>query len=356
MTRVPIRVGLIGVQPEIGWAATAHVPALKLLPEYELTAVSHHSLGTSQAAAAKFGVANAFHTTAELVNHPDIDLVVIAVKVTRHRELVEAVVNAGKAVLSEWPLAVSLQDAIRMHDRARATGVHAAVGLQTRAAPVFNFVRDLVSDGYLGRVTSSTLTGSGILWGDEIPHTYEYTLDPANGASMINVPLAHSIDAVLYALDSRFEDMTAKTACVRPTVRIIETGAEVPLRVPDQVAVAGRLSNGSFLSVHFRGGLTRGTNFRWEINGSNGVLVVTTPVGYVGEGGFRVQGARGAEVLRDLVIPPMYAGGLPEGITQSVALAYRRLASDLREGTHLAPTFDDAVELQRLIDEIRRAG
>jgi len=166
------------------------------------------------------------------------------------------------------------------------------------------------------------------------------------------VPFAHSIDAVLYALNSRFEDLMAKTACVRRTVRIVETGEDVPLRVPDQVAVAGLLANGSFLNVHFRGGLTRGTNFRWEINGSNGDLIVTTPVGYVGEGGFRVQGARGAEVLHDLAIPPKYAGGLAEGITQSVALAYRRLASDLREGTHLVPTFDDAVELHRLIEEI----
>jgi predicted dehydrogenase len=356
MTRAPIRVGIIGVHPASGWAATAHVPALKLLPEYRIAAVSHHSLATAQAAAAKFDVEHACATTSELVNLPDVDLVVVTVKVPRHRELVEAAANAGKAVLCEWPLAVSVDDAVQIRDLARAKRVHAAIGLQTRAAPVFSFVRDLIKDGYIGRLTSSTLTGSGILWGDTLPQAYEYTLDPSNGASMINVPFAHSIDAVLDALDSRFEDLAAKTARVRTTVRIVETGDDVPLRVPDQVAVAGLLANGAFLNAHFRGGLSRGTNFSWEINGSSGDLIVTTPIGYVGDGGFRLQGAQGAEVLRDLTIPAKYADGLPEGIAQSVALAYRRLASDLHEGTHLVPTFDDAVELHRLIDRVRRSS
>jgi predicted dehydrogenase len=355
MTRTPIRVGLIGVHPDSGWAATAHVPALKRLPEYRIAAVSHHSLATARAAAAKFEVGHACATTAQLVNHPDVDLVVVTVKVPRHRELVEAAANAGKAVLCEWPLATGVEDAIRLRDLASAKGVHAAVGLQTRAAPVFNFVRDLIRDGYLGRVRSSTLTGSGILWGDALPQAYEYTLDPDNGASMINVPFAHSIDAVLYALDSAFEDLTAKTARVRATVRIAETGKDLALRVPDQVAIAGLLSNGALLNAHFRGGLSRGTNFRWEINRSGGDLLVTSPVGYAGEGGFRVRGAQGAEILRDLAIPAQYADGLPEGITQSVGLAYRRLAFDLHEGTRFVPTFDDAVDLHRLIDHVQRS-
>jgi predicted dehydrogenase len=83
MTGTPIRVGIIGAHPERGWAATAHLPGLKQLPQFRVTTVSHHSLETAQEAAAKFGIPNAVATTPELVNRSDVALVVITVKVTR---------------------------------------------------------------------------------------------------------------------------------------------------------------------------------------------------------------------------------------------------------------------------------
>jgi predicted dehydrogenase len=157
---------------------------------------------------------------------------------------------------------------------------------------------------------------------------------------------------VLYALGGRFVDLTAKTATVRKTTRIDETGKDVPMTVPDQMAVSGLLDNGAFVNVHFRGGLSAASNFHWEINGSDGDIVVTSPVAYTGVGGFRIQAARHGEALRDLAIPAAYSLGFEEGLTQSIAIAYRRLASDLREGTQLAPTFGDAVQLHRLVDQI----
>lgn len=347
-----IKVGIVGAHPDKGWAALAHVPALKELPAYALTAVSHHSLDVARAAAERFGVPHAFASTEELV--AAVDLVVVAVNVTHHRAIVTSALDAGKAVLAEWPLGVDLADAVAMRDRARERGVLAAIGLQARAAPALVFVRDRLREGHIGRVLSSTLVGSGIFWGETLPEASAYTLDPANGASMVNVTFAHSIDAVLAALDGRFVDLTAKTASVRKTLRLLPSGREVPMTVPDQIAVAGVLDNGIFLSAHFRGGLSRATNFRWEVNGTEGDLVVTTPVGYTGAGGFRVEGARGDEGLHELVVPASYGGGFEGGLTQSIALAYRRLASDLATGTRLAPTFDDAVALHRLVDRVAR--
>ena len=352
----PIRVGIIGVHPDKGWASIAHIPALKQIPDYQLTTVSNHRMEVAQAAATKFRVPYAVASAADLVSHTEVDLVVVVVKVMRHRELVDAALGAGKAVLCEWPLGTDVEDAEAMRDIAATKGVRGFIGMQTRSAPVFNFVRALLREGRIGRVISSTLIGSGILWGDALPEEFAYTLDPANGVSMINVPFGHSVDAVLYALDSRFADLSARTATVRDTVSIIETREEVPMGIPDQVAAAGILESGAFLSVHFRGGTSRATNFHWEINGTKGDILVTSPVGYTGAGGFRIQSAIGSETLHDLPIPAEFDHGLAVGVTQSMALAYQRLASDLLTGTRLCPTFEDAVELHRLIDAIERKG
>jgi predicted dehydrogenase len=131
----------------------------------------------------------------------------------------------------------------------------------------------------------------------------------------------------------------------------------MPLSVPDQIMVAGKLTNGAAVSAHFRGGLSRGTNFHVEVNGTCGDLIITSPVGYVGIGGTRLAGARGDEALHELKIPPSFDPHHElEEPARSMAAAYARLASDKIRGTRLSPTFDDAVELHQLIDTIERSG
>ena len=163
-----------------------------------------------------------------------------------------------------------------------------------------------------------------------------------------------SLDAVLYALDARFETLSANLAIRRATTRLAESGEILAMRTPDQIAVSGTLTNGAFIATHVRGGLSKGTNFHWEVNGTKGDLIVTSSVGYVGVGGFRLQGAN-EHTLHDLPIPPEYGDAFPtRGVAENVALVYERLATDLSAESHLSPSFDDAVELHRLIDTIER--
>src|SRR4029077_5976231 len=97
--RKPLRVGLIGLRAERGWATAAHIPALHALSgDFELVGVANTSLASAQAAAAAFGLPRAFERTGELVDSPDIDVVVVTVKVPYHRELVSEALNAGKSV------------------------------------------------------------------------------------------------------------------------------------------------------------------------------------------------------------------------------------------------------------------
>ena len=363
-----IRVGIIGVHPDKGWASLAHIPALQSLPEdFEITAISNNTLEQAQLAAKKYNIPHAFGSTKELVTHPAVDLVVVTVKVTHHFELIMPAIEAGKAVYAEWPLGIHLAEAMQIADRARQKKVHTVIGLQTRSAPAFNYVKDLIKEGYVGEVLSTTLIGSGINWGEAMNVQFKYTLDSQSGAGMLHVPFAHSIDAVLHALDTNFEQITANLAIRRKSSQMLETGEDIPMRTPDQIAVSGTLKNGAFIATHFRGGLSKGTNFHWEINGTRGDLIVTTPVGYIGIGGFRVQGfttspqwsSREGEAsgLQDLAIPAKYGIGLTElGLAQNVALNYANFAQDLRTGSRQSPTFDDAVNLHHLIQSIETSA
>ena len=351
-----INVEIIGVHPEKGWATAGHIPALRQLGQFRLSAISHHRLDIAKAAAAKFGAEHAFDSSEALVTHPDVDLVVVAVKVTRHKELVLNALTAGKAVFCEWPLGVILQDAVELRDLAMAKRVTTSIGLQTRSAPAFAYLRDLVSEGFAGDVLSASMIGSGILWGATLPEAFTYTLDRTNGAAMHNVPFGHSIDGLLHALDTRFESVAGTLVQRRSEICIEETGVMMPLPVPDQLLVTGRLANGAAITSHFRGGLSLGTNFHVEVNGTKGDLIITSPVGYVGIGGFTVRGAQRGETLHELSVPARYgADRFEEGPSQAVAVGYERLATDIRSGTRLSPTFGDAVDLHRLIDALERS-
>src|SRR2546423_11271309 len=97
-------VGIVGVSPVRGWAATAHIPALRALPNYEIRALSAHNAESARAAGEAFGVSTVFSDHEQLVAQPDIDVVAVTAKVPHHRQLVAAAPAAGNAVYCEWTL------------------------------------------------------------------------------------------------------------------------------------------------------------------------------------------------------------------------------------------------------------
>src|SRR5207249_4874215 len=125
-----IRVGIIGANPDRGWAAQAHIPALKSLSDdFEITALSTSRRESADAAGKRFGVPLAFDNHQELVNSAVVDVVAVTVKVPHHLELATAALGAGKAVYCEWPLGNGLKEAETLAALAKTQGVLAVAGL-----------------------------------------------------------------------------------------------------------------------------------------------------------------------------------------------------------------------------------
>src|SRR5437868_10477772 len=126
-----IRVGIIGANPDRGWAAQAHIPALKSLSDdFEIAALSTSRRESAAAASKLFGVPLAFDNHQDLVDSADVDVVAVTVKVPYHLELATAALNAGKAVYCEWPLSNGLTEAEALAALANKKGVLAVAGLQ----------------------------------------------------------------------------------------------------------------------------------------------------------------------------------------------------------------------------------
>src|SRR2546429_769199 len=353
-------VGIVGVSPVRGWAATAHIPALHALPNYEIRALTAHNADSARPAGEVSGVSAVFSDHEQLVTHPDIDVVAVTVKAPHRRALVSAALAAGKAVYCEWPLGRDLDDARAMATLAAKQGVRTVVGLQARQAPAIAFVQQLLRDGYVGEVLSTTMVGLSVP-GDVVVQPNAYMLDKTNGANLLTVPVGHSLDLLNYVL-GEFADLSAVSDLRRPLITIQETGEQIVKTAADQIAVIGTLSSGATASVHIREAVAGGSGFLWEINGTEGTLRISADAAVPGIFPLTVAGAQGRNGLAELAIPTALTQKWPmltslEGAPAfNVGRVYAAFAADIDKGTHTVPDFADAVRRHEVIAAIERSA
>lgn len=315
------------------------------------------SLASGQAAAQACGIPHAFAGVDALVASDQIDIVAVTVKVPHHLDIVSRALRAGKHVYCEWPLGNGLAEAVELAALARESDRLCVIGTQARVAPEMEHMRQLVAGGYVGQVLSSTLVGSGVVWGPVIDPPNAYTMDAANGATMLSIPFGHTMATVCDVL-GEVTEVSARLEQRRSRAELAGTGRTVPIRAPDQVLVHALFASGVPLSAHYRGGLPRGTGLLWEINGTEGDLQPTAAHGQSQLVRLALAGARGDErEPAPIAVPEAATAGWPDDpVPGNVARVWARMAADLRHGTRTAPDFEDALRLHRLLDAIGKAA
>lgn len=354
-----MRVGLIGARADHGWAGVAHVPAIAAVPSLELHAVATTREHTAMQAAATFGAKHAFGNPFDLIHHPNVDIVSVVVKAPQHAALVRAAVAAGKPVVCEWPLGISLQEASDLAEESKRAGVPTAICLQGRLSPWIRHVRALVQDGSLGRILSTTFAATDQFSTGTVSQANTYMLDARSGANPLTIHAGHFLDTVCFVL-GEFVSLSAQTATTRPEVTVRESGERIAATAPDQVAVAARLADGGLASVHIRPGHIPLDSLRWEIQGSDRTLRVTSETGYVHWRPLKIEVSEpGSDNFRQLDTPEEFfdQGILPaDGVHRNVAALYGAFVNDLRNGTRHAPDFGVALARHRMIDAIEKAS
>jgi predicted dehydrogenase len=358
-----LRVGIVGLQPERGWAVRAHVPALRALPEdFTIVGVANSNKASAKRAASAFEIPTAFSDVSELVASPDIDVVAITVRVPYHLELAKAAIGAGKHVYCEWPLGNGLAEAEEMAALARAKNVVAVSGTQAPVSLEVEYLRKLIAEDYVGEVLSTTIVGRGgpVQGAGTIPNEkdFGYLLDRSSGATMLTIPVGHTLAAITSVLGN-IAEVSGVLATRRPTALVLDSGKRLPASSPDEVLVSGTLASGAPISIHYHGGSPRdGNGFLWEIHGTRGDIRISGASGQTQMVQLSLAGARGDEkAFLPLELPQGERSRWPSDVqSRNVALVYRRMANDLRHGTRSAPSFDDGVALHRIIDAIEQAA
>ncbi len=131
--------------------------AVAELPEVRVVGVADSRQDAAQRCAAAMGL-RAFRTPEDLIECEDVDFVHLATPPSTHRELAMAAIAAGKHVLCEKPLALTVGQGDEMLQAARKAGVMIPVNFVLRHAPVTDLVKAVIDSGVLGRVLAARLT------------------------------------------------------------------------------------------------------------------------------------------------------------------------------------------------------
>lgn len=345
MSAAPLGIGIVGANPERGWARDAHLPALRSLPGFTIQAVSARTQAIADAAKASFGAAAAFGDSLALARDPDVDIVSVCVKVPEHRAVVLAALAARKHVYCEWPLGRDTAEAEEMAAAAKAAGVHVAIGLQGANAIGVRHAGTLVRGGAIGDPQSLNMISPTAGWGRVMPEVYAYLQDRTNGATLLSIAGGHSL-AAIETVVGPYVEITAIGSALVPHVEISGTGNTIERTGFDHIVIVGRHASGCVSTLELVGG-TSSVPLSFALRGSTGSLTIAG--GHVG--GFQVGPLT---VTTEPPSPPQQPPAAPglEGPSLNLSAMYARLGDDIRNGTWTVPDFTTAVHFHHLLDAI----
>src|ERR1700757_4480493 len=269
----PLRVGIIGANPNRSWAKDSHIPALRSLENVQLAAVATTSRASADAAATAFGVGAAYNDPLAMISASDIDLVSVCVRVPYHRDLVLAALAAEKHVYCEWPLGRDHAQAAEMAAAAWGRAVRVAIGLQAHVNPAACRAAELIAAGAIGRPLTARIYSSTAGFAPRLPATHAYLNKIESGANLITVLGGHTLDLAILVLGG-IGSLDALTTLQHPTVTLTDTGEQIQRTAPDHLLVQARMVSGCALAVEVAGNRAPDTPFTFEVVGTDGTLLL----------------------------------------------------------------------------------
>jgi len=144
-----VKVGIIGS----GFEADIHAASFKIMPEEaEVVAVASPTLGHPEALAKKYAIPRVFHDYREMLKEKDIEMVTINAPNYLHCSMTRDIAQAGKHVVCEKPLAMTLEEADEMIDICKKRGVMLAYAEELLFTPKYVKAKQMADQGAFGKV------------------------------------------------------------------------------------------------------------------------------------------------------------------------------------------------------------
>lgn len=290
-----------------------------------LVAIGHYAPEKFEAISQRFGVP--CQSYADVLRRPDVDVVSICTPSGQHAEQAIAAANAGKHILVEKPMALSLADADAMIDACVHNGVKLGIALQRRAEPLYIRVREAIAAGDLGELTLGVITmpySRDAAYYAQAEWRGTWALD--GGGVLMNQGI-HLVDLLVWFMGDPVSIHAHADTLHRP------------VEVEDVAAATLRFANGSLATITATTTAAPGFPHRIELYGTNGGIQIEGET--VGAWTLADKSKAGVEPF--VTTQPATAGAAadPRGITATGHIAIMRdLISAIQQDR--APHIDGA--------------
>ena len=197
----------------------------------------------------------------ELLALPELDAVIIATPTSTHHDLVVAAAEAGKAILCEKPLALTLAETRSAQEAVARAQVALQVGFMRRFDAAYQKAKTLIDNGQIGfPVTFKSLSR------DPFCPRPEYA-DPAKSGGLILDMAIHDFDLARWLMSSEVERVTAEGNTL--VCKVLESVGDI-----DNALINMRFVSGALGNIEVSRNAFYGYDIRTEILGSEGAVTV----------------------------------------------------------------------------------
>ncbi len=369
------KVGVIGT----GFIGPAHVEALSRLSNTAVVALAECSDEIARSKAEMLGIEKHYGDYRQLLDDDDIQSVHICSPNYLHFEMAKAALEAGKHVICEKPLAISVAEAEELVDVAKKKGLVNAVNFNIRYYPLMRQVRTMVQKGDVGDILA--VQGSYLQDWLFHPTDYNWRLEPEeSGKSRAIADIgSHWMDLIEHVTGLRIAEVCADFATFhkirKKPLKPVETYAgkvlkpedyqDVPINTEDYATVLFRFENdGRGVMTVNQVAAGRKNRLYFEIDGSREAIAWESEMPnqiWIGK-----RDGNNEIMMRDpsLVYPEAmnlinYPGGHNEGFPDTFKQLFKEVYAHIAGGSSGSvsyPTFADGLREMVLCEAIMESN
>ena len=345
----PVRVAIIGT----GIGAAVHIPVFRQLEDTEIVAIASRRIERARELANRHRIGISSDDYREIVDHPDVDAVVIATPPYLHHTVAIAAIEAGKHVLCEKPMARNLAEARDMVNLARTAEVSAVVNHEYRYMPARRHVRTMIDEGFIGEPQSASIVVYRSSLTDPNGRPFSWLMEREKAGGMLAASGSHYIDLLRWWF-GEIKAVAGLTATMVEHRHLPDSSEMAHVDADDNFALMLRFQSGAIATVHVCATATTDAGEEITLSGSSGMLLL--------QGDGALWGARSKDAgLYEIDVPHVSSRKLPE-FAHILARPTALLAMDWIEAIRSSqmpehvPTFDDGARVQEIIDGVHRSS
>jgi len=195
-------VGIVGT----GWVSGEHIRAFEANPHTKVVALCGRTEASARAKAKECGIDCAIYTDyAQMLRHTGLDIVSIATPPNLHRDEAVAAARAGKHLMLEKAMGVTLEDIRAIRDAVRAAKVKSVVSFVLRWNPLFDIIKKQLAANAIGRVFYGEVDyfhGIGPWYGQ-----YGWNIKKDVGGSSLLSAGCHALDALRWFMGGEVSEV-----------------------------------------------------------------------------------------------------------------------------------------------------